>query len=213
MNPIFLDWDGVVIDSTQLYLDVLKQACHAHGKTLPVHDAPGFREWYQPNWEVNFYEVGFTHSQYLQICESYSASLDYNEAPLFPGVEEMVRELSQSFPLVLVSTAPTEPILKRLEGAGLLDCFESVTGSDDGSTDKDRRLAEHLLRLKARRGVMVGDTHLDVEAGFANGLTTVGVTYGMVSEARVQDSRPHFLVRSPEQLARAVRSAANLAAK
>ena len=161
MIPIFLDWDGVVVDSTRLYLDLLKRICAQHNKVLPVSDVEGFRSWYRSNWEENFYEVGFTHREYLRICDEYPDTLDYREAPFFEGVEELIRELASSHPLVVVSTAPTQPIVNRLRQAGLHGLFESVTGSDDGSTEKEARLANHLTRLGSKTGVMVGDTDLD----------------------------------------------------
>ena len=205
MVPIFLDWDGVVVDSTQLYLDLLKRICSQHNKVLPVTDVDEFRSWYRSNWEENFYEVGFTHREYLQICDEYPDTLDYREAPFFEGVEDLIRGLASRHPLVVVSTAPTRPIIDRLRQAGLHDLFESVTGSDDGSTEKEERLAGHLARLGSKTGVMVGDTDLDVYAGRANGLSTVGVGYGMVDEARLRAA--NFIVTHPNELAEAIRLA------
>ena len=207
MVPIFLDWDGVVVDSTQLYLDLLKRICVQHNKVLPVTNVEAFRSWYRSNWEENFYEVGFTHQEYLQICEEYPDTLDYQEAPFFEGVEELIRELAASHRLIVVSTAPTQPIITRLRQAGLHHLFESVTGSDDGSTEKEARLAGHLARLGSKTGVMVGDTDLDVYAGRANGLSTVGVGYGMVDESRLRAAKPDFIATRPDELGEAIRLA------
>ena len=54
---------------------------------------------------------------------------------------------------------------------------------------------------------MVGDTDLDVYAGRANGLSTVGVGYGMVDEARLRAAKPDFIVTHPNELAEAIRLA------
>lgn len=213
MIPIFLDWDGVVVDSTQLYLDLLKRICLQHDKKLPVEDAEGFRAWYRSNWEENFYEIGFTHAEYLRICDEYPETLDYREAPFFEGVEELIRALAAKHRLVVVSTAPTQPIVNRLRQAGLHDFFESITGSDDGSTEKEERLANHLTRLGSRSGVMVGDTDLDIYAGRANGLSTVGVGYGMVDESRMRAANPDFIATRPRELAEAIRLASEKASR
>jgi phosphoglycolate phosphatase len=207
MQSIFLDWDGVVVDSTQLYLDLLHQICADHDRAMPIQSAEGFRDWYRSDWEQNFYQLGFSHTEYLNICQSYPATLDYQKAPFFEGVEELIQSLASEHRLVVVSTAPTAPIEKRLREAGLLGCFESVTGSDDGSTEKEERLAEHLSRLGCHQGIMVGDTDLDIQAGRANGLSTVGIAYGMISGARVRAARPDYFVERPASLGEALRKA------
>lgn len=208
MKPIFLDWDGVLIDSLNIYLDLFVDLCQEWGKTLPIADAKGFRDWYQPNWEINFAELGFTEEEYQKICAEYPDVLDYNKAPLFEGVTKMVSELSKTNPLVVVSTAPTANIEKRLKEAGLREHFAAVTGSDDGSTDKTARL-QKLQERFGTGGLMVGDTDLDVKSGREAGLVTVGVTYGWLSAERVEDSKPNFLVSKPEELQATVQQALN----
>lgn len=201
MSPtIFLDWDGVVIDSLEIYLELLRNLCHRFQKTLPVKNATEFRDWYQPNWEINFQDMGFSTSDYEIISATYPAELDYSKAPLFAGITEMLDSLSRKHRLVVVSTAPTKNIEDRLREVGLLDKFAAVTGSDDGSTDKADRLGCLMRELSSERGVMVGDTDLDIMAGRANGLTTVGVTYGWINKLRMESSRPDLIVDRPADL-------------
>lgn len=197
-TPLFLDWDGVLIDSLGLYLALFQNLCRDHNKVLPVSDAQGFREWYEPKWEKNFAELGFTDKEYQDICANYPKTLDYSQASLFEGVEELIDECSQKSPLVVVSTAPTANIEERLEEAGLRGKFAAVTGSDDGGTDKTARLLK--LRKEYGDGVMVGDTDLDVKSGREAGLVTIGVTYGWLSESRVKESGPDYLVSKPSFL-------------
>lgn len=198
--PILLDWDGVLVDSLGIYLELYRELCRRYEKTLPINDPVAFRQWYQPRWEENFYELGFTQEQYREICEVYPSLLDYGRAPLFPGVAELLETLSARHPLLVVSTAHTDSIEKRLRAAGLTRYFAEVTGSDDGGTEKSERIRELMKRYGGGVGIMVGDTDLDIEAGRDNGLQTVGVTYGWLSELRLASARPHYLVRRPEQL-------------
>ena len=205
--PIYLDWDGVVVDSLELYLDFFRKLCREHDKTLPVADAKDFREWYQPNWEINFTELGFSRSEYLEICEHYPKELDYNQADVFPGISELVTTLAEKHKMVVVSTAPTENIKSRLKSLNLSQYFSFVTGSDDGSTDKSERLASLGIQLGTKKGIMVGDTDLDIKAGHDNDLITVGVTYGWISPARVSKAKPHYLVDKPADLLSTLRQA------
>lgn len=207
MIPLFLDWDGVLVDSLQLYLELFQSICSEHDKFLPVCDTKGFREWYQPRWELNFYELGFSHQEYLELCRRYPATLDYSKAPFFPHVTENLRNWAQHHPLCIVSSAPTQNIVDRLEQSGLRGHFLRVTGSDDGSTSKVERLAELLCEFKTRSGVMVGDTEVDIEAARSNEILSVGVTYGWISVTRLLAARPDFIANHPDQLDRVIEAA------
>ena len=208
--PIFLDWDGVLIDSLHLYLNLFRDLCEAHSKKLPILNREDFRGWYEADWKRNFDSLGFTDGQYEEICSSYPETLSYHDADFFEGVPQMIEELSSQHPLVVVSTAPTENIRSRLEAAGLRKYFERVTGSDDGSTEKTERLATLLDDYQTQRGVMVGDTDLDIIAGRENGLVTVGVSYGWISETRMSRVEPDHLVAKPGDLASTLREVVGL---
>lgn len=202
--PILLDWDGVIVDSLGIYLELFEHLCQRYQKPFSIRDAEGFRDWYQPRWERNFLELGFTMAQYREICEYYPAVLDYRKAPLFVGLKPLLARLSREHPLIVMSTAPTASISRRLEEEGLLGHFQSVNGSDDGSTDKIEKIRAVMRSYEGGQGVMIGDTDLDIEAGQANGLQTIGVTYGWISKARVEAANPGFLVESPDQLSSVV---------
>lgn len=202
--PIFLDWDGVIVDSLGIYLELFQHLCERYHKSLPINDAEGFRDWYQPRWEQNFLELGFTMAQYHEVCEYYPSVLDYERAPIYEGIHDLLQRLSLEHPLIVMSTAPTGSISRRLRSAGLIDYFHSVNGSDDGSTEKIEKIRATMEAFPGGRGVMVGDTDLDIEAGRANELQTIGVSYGWLSHARVAAAGPDLMVESPAQLGDAI---------
>ncbi len=200
MKGIFLDFDGVIVDSLPIYFDYYQRLCQRYGKILPVADLTQFRHWYEPRWEKNFETMGFSQAEFDQICSSYDGELDYDRAKLFPGFRELLTNLGQRWPVAVVSTAPTLCIERRLRQEGLLDRIQIVVGSDDGSSEKNERLARAKQILGRSQGVMVGDTDLDIEAGKHNGLETVGVTYGWLTPDRVAEAGPTALVDEPEAL-------------
>ncbi|MFA5507323.1 MAG: HAD family hydrolase [Vulcanimicrobiota bacterium] len=205
--PVFLDFDGVIVDSLHIYIELFKNLCTQHSKRLLYEDVEEFRGWYEANWEINFFDLGFTNEEYLAVCEGLTEIVDYTRTRFFEGIPEMLRTLSETNPLVVVSTARTESIVERLRSAGLLGYFQAVTGSDDGSSGKVARLAALKSGIGATTGVMVGDTDHDIEAGRANKLITVGVTYGWITPARVKAARPDFLVDQPGDLPAAIQEA------
>lgn len=207
MKAILLDFDGVLVDSATLYLDLYREACRRWNKTLPIDSVEEFRDWYNPRWEENYYEMGFSEEEFQEVLAWSAEHLDYMKAKLFPGVPETLRNLAAEYPLAVVSTTPSGLIQRRLAVEGLDGLLALIKGGDDGLSEKVEKIKDTLRQLGVQDGVMVGDTPLDVEAGRENGLRTVAVTYGWCSHRRVHDSRPDVHIDEPAQLETAIREA------
>lgn len=205
MKAILLDWDGVLCDSLILYWELYQEAAKLWNRPLPVQDLQGFRAWYNPRWEENYFEMGYSEQDFLEVLEWSEKWLDYTRAQLFPGVLENLKAWSQRAPLAIVSTTPSSLIRERLgREAGALECLQFVTGGEDGLSEKRDKVANTLRALGSSQGVMVGDTPLDVDAGRFNGLATVGVTYGWVTPERLRAENPTRVVEHPGDLFQAV---------
>lgn len=205
MKAILLDWDGVLCDSRTLYYDLYIEAARRWNKKFPINSMEEFLEWYNPRWEENYYEMGFSVKEFEEVQVWSDKWLDYASAPFFPGIAENLQRWSEVAPLAIVSTTHSDLIRQRMQlESGLDRFFKYFTGGEDGSSAKREKVARTLRILGADGGVMVGDTPLDVDAGQFNGLKTVGVTYGWVSPARVRQAGPDILVDRPEDLYQAV---------
>lgn len=202
---MFLDWDGVLVDSLAIYFQLYQDLCRDYRKVLPIADLVGFRGWYEPRWEINFEAMGFSPVEFAEVLAGYEARLDYDQCRLFEGAAAMVKSLAADCPLAIVSTAPSRAIRARLAREGLADCVGLVIGGDDGTSDKVERLAQAMASLRVGGGVMVGDTTVDIEAGKANGLTTIGVSYGWFSPERIRATEPHEIVDEPGLLEASIR--------
>lgn len=205
MKAILLDWDGVLCDSLPLYYELYNEACRLWKKQFPMQDLTQFLEWYNPRWEQNYFEMGFSSQEFAEVQAWSEKWLDYSRAPLFPGVADNLRRWSERGAMAIVSTTPSPLIRARLQAeSGLDGFFRHFTGGEDGNSEKREKVAMTLRCLGASEGVMVGDTPLDVDAGQHNGLKTIGVTYGWVSPQRVREAAPTRLVERPEDLFQAV---------
>jgi phosphoglycolate phosphatase len=49
---------------------------------------------------------------------------------------------------------------------------------------------------------MIGDRHFDILAARANGIRSVGVTWGFADENEFSDAAPDYIVDSPAELLR-----------
>ena len=101
----------------------------------------------------------------------------------YPGVPELLAAIRRAGGKTYIVTnkrhAATQPIARKfgwdrlMDGVWSYDTFEAKYKKPD--------LLAKLMRdlgVAAETAVMVGDTAGDVEAGRANGMATIGVTYG-----------------------------------
>ncbi len=114
MKAILLDWDGVLCDSRTLYYDLYFEAARRWNKKMPISTMEEFLEWYNPRWEENYYEMGFTPEQFQEVQVWSDEYLDYNSAPLFPGIADNLRRWSEAAPLAIVSTTNSALIRQRM---------------------------------------------------------------------------------------------------
>ena len=203
-KAILLDWDGVLCNSLELCYEFYKVNCERFKHALPIHDVDQFRAWYNPEWQENFYEMGFTREEFALVSKDWEDSLQYSRAGFFEDVKENLERWSRDYSLAIVSTTPSWMIRDRLAQDGLEGFFQVFTGGEDGIMQKRDKVKNTLDLLEAIEGVLVGDTPLDIDAGAFHGLKTIGVTYGWVTPERIRAANPTRIVEEPSDLYQAV---------
>ncbi len=122
-----------------------------------------------------------------RLCEVYWGiyrSCGYPLSRPYPGVEAMMDRLAVAGKRLFLATNKTEiPLGKLLAKFGWEKRFEAVMNRSmlpPGETAKAclLRMAIEKYALDPRRTAMVGDTIIDIVAGKAAGVVTVGATYG-----------------------------------
>jgi phosphoglycolate phosphatase len=187
-----------------MYFEFYRKSCRRFGHPFPIGDLDQFRAWYNPQWEENYYELGFSPEEFREVLKFWEEDMHYSQSQLFPEVAANLATWAKEAPLAIVSTTPSRMIRERLRAEDLERFFSHFTGGDDGETEKRERVRVTLAALEATQGVMVGDTPLDIDAGRHNGLRTVGVTYGWVTPDRVKAASPDRIVDDPSHLGQAV---------
>ncbi len=113
----------------------------------------------------------------------------------YPGVSEHLDSLKAAGDRIYIVTnkrySATCAILARLGWEGRFDGVYSADKYKDtpiGKLRKPALLAQAMKEHAARPedSVMVGDTRLDIEAGKANGVHTIGVTWGYGSREELE---------------------------
>jgi len=124
----------------------------------------------------------------------------------YPGIFEMLEELSQQGKKMFIATSKLEKYAIRIMQHFEFDKYIIQLNGADYSGIKASKTAiiTNLLEMQqlmpSKDIVMVGDTLFDIEGGKENGLATVAVGYGFGKYDALKDSNPDFFVNNVEEL-------------
>lgn len=181
---VVFDWDGTLMDSTRLIASCLQGACRDIG--APV-----------PSYEDALYVIGLNMQDTLdrvvptlgseerqRLAERYRHHFlaREHEAPLYPGVPEMLADLHERGRRLAVATGKARRGLERaLDATGLRAWFEATRCADEGFAKPHPDMLLMLLDMtgvESRRAIMVGDTIHDLELAANAGIDAIAVSYG-----------------------------------
>jgi phosphoglycolate phosphatase len=127
------------------------------------------------------------------------------ETTKYAGIDAMLLRIRSSGPRVYVATTKfVDHAEEVLIAFSLRQHFEGVFGSRrDGSMADKRELLKHVLGktgLDPAHAVMIGDREHDIVGGKANGIFTIGVTYGFGSREELEKAGADAICESPEEI-------------
>jgi len=210
VNLVIFDFDGVIIDSGQ---DIASAAQHV----LKLFDQPILSQE-----EIISY-VGHgvqylirncfkdcdddTIKQVIPIYRNHYLENAVVETRLYEHVEETLEYIKKSREnnkIALVTNKPEDLTYKILEVLGVKPYFDMVVGPE--SVKKMKPDPEGILqvleqfKIPPQQAVMVGDSHVDIEAGKNAGTITCGVTYGLGDREELIKSSPDILINDLAEL-------------
>jgi phosphoglycolate phosphatase len=129
----------------------------------------------------------------MRLYRERFADVGLFENALYDGIVDVLASLqAASIPLFVVTAKPRIYAERIVEYFGLAQYFRSVYGAElDARFDDKADLIAYLLeqeQLPPSSVVMVGDRRDDVIAAKANGVGSVGVTYGYGSEEELREA-------------------------
>jgi len=127
------------------------------------------------------------------------------EAPFFPGSIELLKKLSKSYDLYIVSHNQTRNLEDHLEREGIENLFKGVYGADllaelKPSPDALLPVFENYKSYKVKEFIMIGDMPSDIEAGQEAGVWTIGVSTGVSKIETLANFHPSLVIESLEDL-------------
>lgn len=123
---------------------------------------------------------------------------------MVPGVDNMLSEFHQRFPLAVVSARDEHSTHQFLNQFNLRPLFKSVVTSQTTNFTKPFpdpiHWAAGQMGVSAEECLMVGDTTVDIRAGKAAGSQTVGVLCGFGTERELRRAGADLILRNTHEL-------------
>lgn len=206
-TTIFFDLDGTLTDPTEGITKSVRHALAAFG----IHEELArLRPFIGPPLHRSFMaRYGFDEAQArraVEVYREYFAERGMYENLLFEGIAELLRSLRDAGrSLTVVTSKPTFFAAQIVRHFGLDVYFDHIIGSnlDLSNADKPLLVREAITRYPDREAtafVMIGDREHDIIGGQANGIATIGVTYGAGSREELSAAQPVAIIDSVEAL-------------
>lgn len=196
IKAILLDFNGVIIDDEPIQMQVYKEILKGEGIDLTDEDYYSSLGMDDKTFvDAAYRRVGKTPetNKVLEITQAKTekwSEIIAEDLPLFDGVENFVRKMSNEFALGIVSMAGRYEIDLVLEKAGLTDCISTIVSANDVSKCKPdpecyregfrrldlARIANGHLPMTHSECLVIEDSPPGIVAARRAGLPTLGIT-------------------------------------
>lgn len=204
-DAVLFDLDGTLTDPALGITASFRHALAAVGH--PCADDVDLDWIIGPSMVENLTRHGLPLHLHEEAIAAYRArhmAVGLYDAVLLPGALDVLDALGAAgVPVALATAKPVPQALATLAHFDIAGRFAAVAGNslDSRAPGKSTIVADALAQLDGpQRPVMIGDRMHDVEAGRANGCTTVGVTWGYAEPGEFDAFRPDHLVDSFDAL-------------
>jgi HAD superfamily hydrolase (TIGR01509 family) len=204
IKTILFDLDGTLIDSTKAYYQIFDETCKRLNLTTPDYKTTVIAS----NTGKDIFELFLSKDQlkdkdywkkeFATISADLWKDIFPKEATCIPGIEKTLTQLkSLGYQFGIVTSSSTNALVP-LEEKNLLPLFDVIITSSDVKRKKPdpEPILSALQKLQAPRekAVIVGDTPLDILAGRAANIKTIGVQTGHHTESLLLETPPDHLL-------------------
>jgi phosphoglycolate phosphatase len=144
------------------------------------------------------------HNEAVELLKEFYRRHCMEHTTVYPGVLDTLKRFT-GIKIAIVTNKPERVSRRILTGLGFDPYISAVIGGDTLPEKKpDPSPLWHALTQldHCPRGsaLMVGDSHVDVEAGRAAGVRTVGILSNIGDQKTLREAGPDFLIRSFSEL-------------
>jgi HAD superfamily hydrolase (TIGR01509 family) len=215
---VMFDLDGTLIDSVPVYYEIIDIVFAELG--VPAVSRETLLEAMDDgefDWNCVLPENMKSRKEELTekargIIDEIAPPMFHNQIKLIPGTDEILKKIAVTgIKIGLVTSTPAQRMAVKmipLSNAGVAHLLEVIVTADDVRHKKPS--AEPLVQCSQKLGVplkkcvYVGDTRVDIRAGKAAGMKTVGVLTGFDDYDALINEMPDAIINSIAQLKEAL---------
>lgn len=197
-NFVLFDFDGVIVDSFDIALEVKQMAC----PHLTAED-------YKKRFEGNINEFDLSKVKHTDQCRAVDFFTEYvprmHRVQLFPGIKEILAQLAKDYALIIISSTISTPIKEHIERNGLQDYFAEIMGNDIHKSKVEKiKMIFQKYSTTPKHCVFITDTLGDLREAEKSGLGAIAVSWGFHSHETLQKGNPTKIIDSPTELTQTI---------
>jgi phosphoglycolate phosphatase len=202
MPLILFDFDGVLADTLGDLLQFGQEACNELGvnHTATQDDLSTLEVMSFATYGQQMGVPDYLIDEFVRRC---LAKFGEKQSPpeIFKGLDEVVKKLSSSHTIGVITGNSTENVKAFLAEHGLEGCVRVIYGVDvPGSKVEKISRARNQFAKDGESVFMVGDSASDIHASREAGVKSIAVTWGHQSAETLTRAKPDYLVHSPEEI-------------
>ncbi|MCO1604568.1 HAD family hydrolase [Desulfosporosinus nitroreducens] len=200
MALVMFDYDGVIVDSLDVFISRFSQACLENG-FQGINEPKDVISLFEGNVYETMMSRGISEVAIDDILKRYEIlqGEQLTDLELFDGIGKALQRISEKHH-VYVITSNLSSATKQILNRNGITCFEDVIGAEKEKS-KIKKIHNTMALHPGISAYYVGDTKGDMIEGKHAGTQTIGVTWGWHTPQKINEGNPDFLVNSPEELA------------
>ncbi|MBR4776198.1 MAG: HAD hydrolase-like protein [Lachnospiraceae bacterium] len=210
---IFFDLDGTLTQSEFGIMAAATKALNHFGIETPSQEI--LKKFIGPPLYVSFhdfYKLSEEDSQEaIKIYREYYVKEGVYQAPLYPGITEMLKELKNAGCTLMITTSKPETMAVTVaKNDGIFEYFDGIIGPalDEHDPNKAILIKRALKALGTddsdkdflKNCLMIGDRFYDIEAACEIGIDSIGVLYGYGNEQELKEAGSTYIVKNVQDI-------------
>lgn len=211
---LLFDLDGTLTESGPGIVNAVEYTLQKYGIEEP--DKEKHKRFIGPPLKVSFMKYyGFTEenvAEAIAVFRSYYHEKGIYENSAYPGVQQMLADLSEMGYRLAVATSKARPMAEIvIPRFGLADHLEGIYAAEmDGRYNKKSEVIAHAMEemgvTDRSKVLMIGDREHDIIGAKACGIDSMGVLYGYGSREELEAAGADYIVDTVEDVTEALRS-------
>ena len=194
------DYDGVIVDSLDIFATTFLEASRSCGYTgIKTHEQ--VVRLFDGNFFETLAQLGLSSDKIDEILgDAHKRKVRKYLAKVKPfrGIHESLKAISRGNVLTVITSNDSQLVWQFLEKEGIT-CFDDVVGADK-ERSKMKKIQKTMARYQDLPAFYVGDTKGDMIEGRQAGAVTVAVTWGWHSAEKLTEGTPDYMVHTPAEL-------------